>query len=425
MAKKFRGLYQEAHGSRRIAPIKLYCLVSIFSLFVLCACFFLSHGSLISHYFFHDTRDTGMDFFHSIEYVRGRKPYERFYTLYPPLANLFFYFLYIMVPREVSQNWAPTFEAGVWARGTDIDLRTQQAPMLLFILFVAIASWMLITMIRTVLKRYSFGWANCAALCFLLCPGSLYAIERGNILFATIPLILFFLEYRDSENKILRELALLSLAVAAGLKLYPAFFGVLLLRDKKYGQAVRAVLYGILSVILPALVFQEGLMGIPMWLSVVFHFGSANTIPWIGTGFANILHRVALYAKAYFGIEIGTGWFSIAAIILSMILLLVSTALKKEWQSTLAITMAIILFQSQGQYIFSFLVIPMALFFAEEERFNRHNVFPFLLLTAMTVHLPLFYTRGQSYPGILFAQICSILLMIWCVVTGICEARKQ
>jgi len=33
---------------------------------------------LISRYYFYDTRDTGMDFFHSIEYVRGRVPYEKF-----------------------------------------------------------------------------------------------------------------------------------------------------------------------------------------------------------------------------------------------------------------------------------------------------------------------------------------------------------
>lgn len=425
MTKKYRGRCQETLSNRKIAPITLYCAISLISLFVLCACFILSRGRLISHYFFYDTRDTGMDFFHSIEYVRGRSPYKLFNTLYPPLANLFFYVLYVMVPRGVSQNWAPTFEGGVLARGTDIDLRTHQAPMLLFILFVMIASWMLISMIRTILKKHTLGWANCAALCFLLCPGCLFAIERGNILFVTVPLILFFLEYRDSENKILRELALLSLAVAAGLKLYPAFFGVLLLRDKKYGQATRAVLYGILSVILPALVFQEGLKGIPMWLSVVFDFGSGDTMPWVGTGFANILHRIALYAQVYLGIEIGTQWFSAAAIILSVFLLLISLVLKKEWQSTLAITMAIILFQSQGQYIFSFLVIPMVLFLAEEEQFNRHNVFPFLLLTTMTIHLPLFYTREESYPNIVFTQLISILLVFWCIVTGFCEVRKQ
>ena len=54
-------------------------------------CVFITHGSILSDLLFYDTRDTGMDFFHSIEYVRGRTPYKQFNTLYPPLANLFFY----------------------------------------------------------------------------------------------------------------------------------------------------------------------------------------------------------------------------------------------------------------------------------------------------------------------------------------------
>ena len=44
-------------------------------------------------------------FFHSIEYMRGRMPYGQFDTLYPPLANLFFYVLYLLVPKTQSDTW--------------------------------------------------------------------------------------------------------------------------------------------------------------------------------------------------------------------------------------------------------------------------------------------------------------------------------
>ena len=40
-------------------------------------------------------------------------------------------------------------------------------------------------------------------------------------------------------------------ALAAGLKLYPAIFGLLLLFDKKYKEAIRLVVYGILAVVIP------------------------------------------------------------------------------------------------------------------------------------------------------------------------------
>lgn len=52
--------------------------------------------------FFADTRDTGMDFFRSIEYDRGRKPYEKFDTRYPPQASLLFDLLCLLVPGSIS-----------------------------------------------------------------------------------------------------------------------------------------------------------------------------------------------------------------------------------------------------------------------------------------------------------------------------------
>lgn len=89
----------EKHRFRlNLAPISVFSVTGIFAMCVLACCFLFSHGELIEHYFFYDTRDTGMDFFHSLEYVRGMAPYALFNTLYPPLANLLFYVLYMVIP---------------------------------------------------------------------------------------------------------------------------------------------------------------------------------------------------------------------------------------------------------------------------------------------------------------------------------------
>ena len=336
----------------KFTPAGVFCFASICSLVVLLFCFVATRGSLIGHYFYWDQRDTGMDFFHSLEYVRGRRPYERFETVYPPLANLFFLCLYFIVPVNVSQYWSPDFYESIEFRGTHLDLRTFQAPLLLYLLVLVISAWMLATLIVAILKRYPYKQANGVALCILLSPGMMFAFERGNILFFVVPMCLFFIHYRNSESAVMRELALISLALAAGLKLYPAFFGILLLRDKKYAQAARAVIYGVLSVLLPILAFHEGLSGIPMWLTKVFNFGGAGeAMPHIGTSFANILHRIALYSKDYLGISLSTGWFSSAAKIVSVLLLLSALTFNKDWQSVLAITFAIIMFSSNGEYI--------------------------------------------------------------------------
>lgn len=65
----------------------VFCIANAVTLACLTVFLFASHGELIERFFFYDTIDTGMDFFHSIEYVNGLQPYERFYTLYPPLVN--------------------------------------------------------------------------------------------------------------------------------------------------------------------------------------------------------------------------------------------------------------------------------------------------------------------------------------------------
>ena len=403
----------------KITPVNAFCVASITGLIILIACFVATRGELLTHYFYVDQRDTGMDFFHSLEYVRGRHPYKLFDTLYPPLANLFFLCLYYIIPTSVSSNWASDFWESISYRGTYWDLRTFQGPMLMFILVLVVSAWMLVTLINCILKKMPYRQANTVALCILLSPGMMMAFERGNILFFVIPLCLFYVCYRNSESRFMRELALIALALAAGFKLYPAFFGVLLIKDKKYKEAIRAVIYGILTVVLPVFVFKEGLSGIPLWLSAVFEFGSGSDMPHIGTGFVNILHRIVLYFDYYLGIELPARGFSYAAMLLSVMLLAASLFLKKNWQSTLAITLAIIMFGSNGQYIYAFVCVPVVLILLEEEKFTKENIIPCVLTMLLCINLPLFYTHRLKYPDVAFKQFISVLIVCWCLFYGV------
>lgn len=401
-------------------PSFVFCFFGILSMCFLFFCFLFSRGLLISHYFFQDVNDTGMDFFHSIEYVRDRAPYEQFNALYPPLANLFFLVLYLFIPERVSSAWPSDFWDSVAMRGTELDLRTHQAPMLLFLLFSVICCWITATLIGSFLKRYSCKHANCVAFCIMFSPGMLYALERGNILLLTVPLLLFYVFFYKSENRVIRESALICLAFAAGLKLYPAFFGILLIREKRFKEAVRAVLYGIISVLFPLIFFKEGLTGIPMWLKAVFAFDGNISEPWLGTSFAGILHRAAHYADVFLHIKVNTDWFPVLGILFSALLLVSALFCKKEWQRVLAATMAIIMFQSQAGYVFSLLGISLVVFLTEEKSFSKENKLPFVLMALLTIHVPLFYT-SIWHPDIVFKQLISLMLAIWCITNAATE----
>ena len=264
-----------------------FIICTAISLFLTLAVLYISHGNGFSKIFFHDSLDTGMDFFHSIEYTKGRVPYKKFSTLYPPLANLCFYALYLLIPFWQCDSWAETFEDGIAVRGTDIDMRIWQPTLLIFILFIMITSCCLFMLLQRVLD--SKQTSNLFAIACMFSYGVLYAFERGNIIIIAFACCLFFLIYYESENKITKEISLIMLAVAAGLKLYPALFGIILLYNKHYKEAIRTIMYGVICFIFPFFAFREKLSGMRIFFNTLFNFSEKGNDLVTGFSFDKIL----------------------------------------------------------------------------------------------------------------------------------------
>lgn len=92
------------------------------------------------------------------------------------------------------------------------------------------------------------------------------ALERGNMTIYTAGIVLIAMQLRNSSVPWRRELALILIAIAAGLKFYPAFIGLLYLQEKRWKEAVRLIVYGLISVFAP-FVFFGGIDGIKVLLS--------------------------------------------------------------------------------------------------------------------------------------------------------------
>ena len=103
------------------------------------------------------------------------------------------------------------------------------------------------------------------SLCLLLSGVSIYTIERGNSVFNVMILLLFAMYLREAKEKWKREAALLLIAAAAGMKIYPALFGLLYLLEKRYREAFRLVIYGVLLFFVPFAWFG-GLDGLQQFL---------------------------------------------------------------------------------------------------------------------------------------------------------------
>ena len=413
--------------NRRLTPMQIYCWATVACLAVLLAIFLVSRGELVHQFFFHAPSDTGMDFFHSIEYVKGRMPYGLFGTLYPPLANLLFYVLYRFVPESQSEKWAQSLQSSTNMKGSEQDLRLQQATMLLFIFFVVLVVLGMIAMAERA-TRGCDGRRDLLMLCIVFSYGVLCGLERGNILLLCWPLMVFFVLYRNSQNPILRELACLALAVAAGLKLYPAFLGVLLLKDKNYIAAIRTVIYGIVCFIFPLFFFNEGLYGLTLWIRVLFAFSENNVNPWVGNGFPNIIQSVGRLIDHFTGTRLAFGNYAIWGFMMAALLLICAMFMDCEWKCVTSIVLAILMFQSQYDYVFCLFLIPLLLFFAQEKNLRRDNVLPYALLVLFTIPLPLF--RADT-PKPLFTvrnslyHAAMIVLAVWCFAEAVRGLRHR
>lgn len=147
---------------------------------------------------------------------------------YPPLA----YFLFYLLAR--ASGTAPKEYLDYY-----------KSPMWLFLFIVVLIVCFLL--LYTLVVKYTGGTKNPdnILLGIAICVSFpiLHTVERGNIIFIVFIAVMVYLFYYDSESKVKKEIALLSLAFAAGIKLTPAILGIMLIYQKDWKAAIRTVIY--------------------------------------------------------------------------------------------------------------------------------------------------------------------------------------
>ena len=230
----------------------LFCSIFIFGIVLCIADAVASQGSSFRGMLFHTGvyTDWFMDFFNSIRDSAASNVYTERNSIYPPLAVAFFRFLGRMIPyAEVALDPRDNYE-----------MQKSQSCIMIYLfytLIVVLGTYRLVYK-KAFDKKYESDYdkktKRIAAVFSFLTIFSyplMYCMERGNIVSLAVAFTVFFVFFKDSESKAVREISYICLALAAGLKLYPAIFGLLLLFDKKYKEAIRLVIYGILAVVIP------------------------------------------------------------------------------------------------------------------------------------------------------------------------------
>ena len=201
-----------------------------------------------------DTVGIFPDLFLSIRDAAEGNPYEGT-SVYPAFAYLICWILSRFAPGD-PVNWG-TFSLS--PNGNVVGF-----------FFFMLCTLAVFALGYQLLKAYR-GKALVLLTLFLFSPGYLYCLERGNMVILTLVFLLFFVGWYDSDQAYERELAFISLAFAAAMKIYPAVFGILLLFRKNWKDVGKTLFYGVTAFTVPFFLFG-GLKDIVSMFRSIFSY---------------------------------------------------------------------------------------------------------------------------------------------------------
>ena len=171
---------------------------------------------------------------------------------FPPLIYLFYNTLFHLTARNgnVYSHWN--------------DYMNSEYTLLIFLMY---SVFITIAFLYAIKLWFSNNHYRMLTICLLLSmPFFAGAYERGNSIMIVVILLLISLKWRNSESAVKRELAMVYIAVSAGIKIYPAIFGLLYIKEKRWKETLRLVIYGVIFFFVPFLFFL-GKDGFILWLS--------------------------------------------------------------------------------------------------------------------------------------------------------------
>lgn len=333
-------------------------------------------GNPFENILFTDPWATFTDYYDCIVLSRNENPYA-LGSSYPALANLIFAFFSKMIPESLILK-------------NGVEASFVLASKISFIIYnIFFVSALVILIFK---NKNGSDFEKFATVIFLFYSTPLlFLFERGNILLVSLVMLMIFIFGKDSKKPWVREISYISLAISAAIKIYPAIFGLLLIYDKKYIEAMRSAIYGILFFLLPFFAyggfsalyaFHENLNGASAFMS---HHGFGYML--------NLSNTIKVYAilighRDSVHYQIIADYAPYAIALVSVISLFF---IKSEWKRTaLLATITILVPKFTGVYVLVMMVFPLILFLdAQGERAKKDW---FYLLFFILIFIPIPFT---------------------------------
>lgn len=318
-----------------------------------------------------DLNDTFMDFFNSIQY--GRTPYTR-RVIYPPLINVIYGFFGKIVPMSIKAN------------GT-LAIRASVPGVLVFELFcvmTAVVYAIAIAGIKGYTKKEK--WFLGLGLCFTL--PAVFCLERGNSVWLCVAFTMIFVNWYDSPKKMERGVAILSLAIAAAIKIYPAAFGLLLIRHKKWKEALEAIIAGVLVMFVPFVFFTKENRSVTLWISNIINCN--KEFQNIGLGLKLNLSNTMQFFEELWGVGLSgfTTVLTIAILVFDCVMVAFNRKLD-EWKAIALLSLLMILIPGfSWTYTMLFIIIPVVIFLGKDNNYKKDYIYLVLFILCLALFPP-------------------------------------
>ena len=262
-------------------------------------------------------------------------------------------------------------------------------------------------------KGIKFG----VAIMIILSGAFIRAFERGNLIMLALVCVLFFIMNYKSENKAIKELALIALAVSAALKGYPAILGILLVYEKRWKEIARLILYGLIFIFVPFLFIEGGFSNIPILLENM----KLNTQVY-GHAIEGWRFGLRYLLVTILNPELNNRIYDIAKVVtygLFILTLIVAPFMKTKWKKYALLLLPIILLpDNSGGYCILY-TIPFFIMFLNEEQHDKRDVIFLVMFILIFNPYQIPFLSGYA------PNACVSVIWIWLLCEGTFHTIKR
>lgn len=407
----------------------LFLAVSLIGILQLFICISATNGECIKEFLFYNPEDPFsdmfMDYFNSVRCVFMDNPYEEAGVIYPPLCYLILSVFTGSIPKsDIFSD--PRFYNSRYL--STLPIRNSLEALLSYFAFVIICTLALITVINIILRKNNVKHIFLYDICVFFSWGSIYAFDRGNLLIPAVVFIILFLLLNESPGKIKRELALICLACAISLKIYPVFFAVILLTDKQYSRFVRTGLYSVILFFAP-MAFFGGYPAVFDLMKNIFFASDRLSSIYMGANI-NIASQIMVLEKITAPSPI---WDILKKLLPLLAALGIPAAffLKRKWKKILVLTCVFLLVPGTSMIYNLLYLIPALVYFISEKEKNGLDYLYAVLFACCSAVLPYVIVSRRSYDGLnitagyilVCVSITAITFML--IAEGVREAVRR